>query len=1054
MLLRVCALTALVCSFASAQTINLTASSTAVPFGQPIVLTASVAGTGLVVFTDNGRWLGTASLVGGQAALVTKLSAPGTHSIRAIFNSASAAVSVNVNGATPRSFRPQTAETVPEFWHDLNGDGLLDKLVIGGLPFRVSAQLNVGNGTFGPIGQAQITAPFTHWAVADLDSDGRLDLLYWDSDGRFKLLRGKGNALFEAPEVLQIDLPFNSFAFTFQAHDMNGDGRADLVLRLHGEIAVWLQASPKAFVKHSSVAVTPEVSYAFLLGDLNGDGRPDIMTVANPSATCLTVVSSGQGWIQGSDVDNCVVNILADFNNDGRADLVSDNIGGPGRNYISVRLAQQNGAFGPVEPANRIQSAHLDDYLVPNFAVDWNKDGNLDLVTERIPSQGSTTLGIHLGNGDGSFRPVESEMRVVRYPQFSSRYQLADLNGDALPDLVSASGSLIADPERAPVIGNMVSGPGRIQIGERREFAFNGVDQNDGTDIVKAYLLIGSDTSGANACYVEIDALANTVRLRDDAGANWSAPTVIGSYNEISNSKCQLQAPPVLTTISSWGASFRVAIMLNFTEAFMGDREVFARVIDRAGNDTGFKLISGVFVSPPPKPFPPFMPSQSTASVVGTGSGPRTNFQLTITDPDGRYDVGSFTFSLSSRSDDKYGCHISMEPLKGSWGLKIDTGVYTSNPDAATGVMSNSQCSVDTSAASYTYSGKSLILTIPVTFKGSFAGRHTMYLTFPGSPFQPAIHLGSWVVKFEPFVRSLLPTSGAGPSATFVGEFFTDPDAPELYLAYTLFLPTPNVVQFTAKGSCLVEYNRISHGVRLIDDLGTGWLGPQSGLTITPIAAVLSNKVCSVNVAGVSVNKTGSTRTVSIPVTFKSGTQGVLGTFLQAFDVLGNYSGMTQFGNWIAYPRSTPAIGPSIDRMSQTHTSGRNTVVSVEARHSAGLASLTMVHLFAGAAISDPAPCQVVYFPGANAVNLINDDGTALVAPTNVAIGSPTILSNHRCSVDVGAATRSTVGNGVALNVPVSFTGSFLGQKNLYAVAFDVTGLVTHWVQGGVFTVQ
>src|SRR5215204_5388808 len=56
--------------------------------------------------------------------------------------------------------------------------------------------------------------------------------------------------------------------------------------------------------------------------------------------------------------------------------------------------------------------------------------------------------------------------------------------------------------------------------------------------------------------------------------------------------------------------------------------------------------------------------------------------------------------------------------------------------------------------------------------------------------------------------------------------------ATQHYLGYILFLPTPNVVNYRATGSCLVEYNRISHGMRLIDNAGTGWLGGISGITL------------------------------------------------------------------------------------------------------------------------------------------------------------------------------------------------------------------------------
>ena len=40
------------------------------------------------------------------------------------------------------------------------------------------------------------------------------------------------------------------------------------------------------------------------------------------------------------------------------------------------------------------------------------------------------------------------------------------------------------------------------------------------------------------------------------------------------------------------------------------------------------------------------------------------------------------------------------------------------------------------------------------------------------------------------------------------------------------------------------------------------------------------------------------------------------------------------------------------------------------------------------------------------------------------------------------------------LNVPVTFHATFMGTKNVDAVAFDNAGLLTHWVQGGVWTVQ
>jgi hypothetical protein len=148
-----------------------------------------------------------------------------------------------------------------------------------------------------------------------------------------------------------------------------------------------------------------------------------------------------------------------------------------------------------------------------------------------------------------------------------------------------------------------------------------------------------------------------------------------------------------------------------------------------------------------------------------------------------------------------------------------------------------------------------------------------------------------------PAVVSLNPRSGSGFTATFAATFSQSSN--NHYLGYLLILPTPNVVNYTATGSCLIEYNKYSNGVRLIDDAGTDWLGPVSGEPIKPAAATLTNSRCSVNVANVIANISGSTMSVTAPVTFFQPLGPVLGTFLQAQDDKGVWTGMTQFGNWV-----------------------------------------------------------------------------------------------------------------------------------------------------------
>ena len=300
-----------------------------------------------------------------------------------------------------------------------------------------------------------------------------------------------------------------------------------------------------------------------------------------------------------------------------------------------------------------------------------------------------------------------------------------------------------------------------------------------------------------------------------------------------------------------------------------------------------------------------------------------------------------------------------------------------------------------------------------------------------------------------PDVVSLSPSNGSGASGTFTATFRHPGGVSKHYLGYILFLPTPNVVSFRAQGSCLIEYNRISNGMRLIDNAGTGWLGPIEGVPVAPTTPPLSNNACTVNVAGVSVALSGTDMVISVPVTFNTAavTQ-VVGTFIQEDDVNGNWTDFRQFGNWIV-PGAPTKPGPYVAGATPTTGAGSSATFAVTVGHTSGTATLSDVHIRFNTAIVGGAPCHAVYFAN-NTIALINDAGTALVGP--VALGAP--VTTGRCSIGAGAS-RSLSGNNLILNLPMTFNpATFGGSKNVYVDVFDIYGAVTHWVQTGTWGVQ
>jgi uncharacterized protein (TIGR03437 family) len=119
----------------------------------------------------------------------------------------------------------------------------------------------------------------------------------------------------------------------------------------------------------------------------------------------------------------------ADLNGDGRPDLIIANLGS---NSLTILLNDGMGGFTAAAP---LSLGALSPQSV--LAADLNGDHKIDLVvisaTAFPSSQGSGFAGpvVLLGNGDGTFQPP---LPVAGCAQVTDA-QLADLNGDGIPDL-------------------------------------------------------------------------------------------------------------------------------------------------------------------------------------------------------------------------------------------------------------------------------------------------------------------------------------------------------------------------------------------------------------------------------------------------------------------------------------------------------------------------------------------------------------------------------------------------------------------------------------------
>jgi hypothetical protein len=116
--------------------------------------------------------------------------------------------------------------------------------------------------------------------------------------------------------------------------------------------------------------------------------------------------------------------VAADFNADGKVDLAA-----AGDSSVGVMLGNGNGSFGPTQSYSA-GSGSLSDLAV----ADFNAHGKLDLIA----SNSSTgTVGVLLGTGVGAFNPAV-DAAVGAGP---AGVAVGDFSGDGRPDAAANAGS-------------------------------------------------------------------------------------------------------------------------------------------------------------------------------------------------------------------------------------------------------------------------------------------------------------------------------------------------------------------------------------------------------------------------------------------------------------------------------------------------------------------------------------------------------------------------------------------------------------------------------------
>ncbi|UDY22754.1 FG-GAP-like repeat-containing protein [Nocardioides sp. Kera G14] len=314
---------------------------------------------------------------------------------------------------------------------DLTGDGRAD-VVAWNAKGDLAIRPGTAAGTFGRATHKTRKARGRNLIIplGDVNGDHLNDVASRiTKGGRLRLLLGRGNGTFSRARNLG-SASYAAYNW-ISAADINGDGRADLVARdTHGGLW-WMAGNGRAaFAARRSLGSGWQSASSLAVADFNGDRRADII-YRNANKKGYVRLGNGGTGFSGN------LGPYAGFKKEGPISGAVQMLGGASPEVLTVtgarlHLLRKNDGTDlglPVVTNLDLSGANL----VLN-AGDWNGDGRGDVLYRATTG----VLYLTLGNGAGTFTGA---YRLGNFGSATLISAVGDMTGDGLPDLMAQTSS-------------------------------------------------------------------------------------------------------------------------------------------------------------------------------------------------------------------------------------------------------------------------------------------------------------------------------------------------------------------------------------------------------------------------------------------------------------------------------------------------------------------------------------------------------------------------------------------------------------------------------------
>jgi uncharacterized repeat protein (TIGR01451 family) len=294
-------------------------------------------------------------------------------------------------------------ESTDIFSADFNSDGIPDLATVDISPAQISTfttYIGKADGTTERNTKPSPIGPLTAVIAGDFNRDAKIDIAIAGS-GKIAIYNGNGSGSFSF--LNSFDAATGYFFTKIFVEDFNRDGKLDLMTGAGDGIYLYNGNGDGTFTAGADYKVGGRYSYSYAVGDLNGDGATDVV-VGQEEDFNLPRLIYYFGSIDGTFSRGGTVSLgiatplnlkIADFNGDGRADVVTDGFGGS-----SLQVFLWNSLTNGFRTSIKV---FTEPFTAFSFGVaDINNDGKPDIISASNNDY-PQRVNIMRGNGNGTF---------------------------------------------------------------------------------------------------------------------------------------------------------------------------------------------------------------------------------------------------------------------------------------------------------------------------------------------------------------------------------------------------------------------------------------------------------------------------------------------------------------------------------------------------------------------------------------------------------------------------------------------------------------------------